>query len=181
MPGEPGIWALVLADMTVFATFFAVFLIARIHQPRLFAESRPQLTVAFGFVNTIVLLTSSLFVACAVRRLRAGDRPQATRLVVGAMVCGLIFLAIKVLEYSTEISHGINPATNDFFLYYFIFTGIHAAHVILGLAGLAVVRHFVSRRGPGPHDQRIAEVGASFWHMVDLLWIVLFPLFYLMA
>jgi nitric oxide reductase NorE protein len=181
VPGEPGIWVFVLADMCVFAAFFGVFLVARIHESQLFAASRPELTVPFGLVNTIVLLTSSLFVAFAVRRLRAGDRSTATKLVTGAMACGVVFLVIKVVEYSEKVAHGIFPTTNDFFLYYFIFTGIHAVHVILGLVGLTVVRFVVNRPTPGANDQRTAEIGATFWHMVDLLWVVLFPLFYLVA
>jgi nitric oxide reductase NorE protein len=181
VPGEPGIWVFVLADMCVFAAFFGVFLVARIHQPQLFADSRPALTGIFGLINTIVLLTSSLFVAFAVRRLREGHRRDATWLVTGGMACGAIFLVIKVVEYSEKVAHGITPMTNDFFLYYFIFTGIHAVHVILGMIALTVVRFIVKRPTPGPNDQRTAEIGASFWHMVDLLWIVLFPLFYLVA
>lgn len=181
VPGEPGIWVFVLADMCVFAAFFAVFLVARIPESQLFADSRPALTGIFGLINTIVLLTSSLFVAFAVRRLREGRRSEATWLVTGGMACGLIFLVVKVVEYSEKVAHGITPMTNDFFLYYFIFTGIHAVHVVLGLLGLTVVRFVVKRPVLGPNDQRTAEIGASFWHMVDLLWIVLFPLFYLVA
>ncbi|MCD2195807.1 cytochrome c oxidase subunit 3 family protein [Actinomycetospora endophytica] len=181
IPGEPGIWVFVLADMTVFGAFFVVFLVVRLGQPEVFAASRPSLEVGLGLVNTLVLITSSVLVALGVRRARDGQRGSAARLVTAGMACGLAFLVIKVIEYSLEVAAGVVPTTNDFFMYYFVLTGIHAAHVIMGLGGLAAVRRTLGRPRPGPHDLRTAETGATFWHMVDALWIVLFPLLYLAA
>ncbi|KAA9160468.1 cytochrome c oxidase subunit 3 family protein [Amycolatopsis acidicola] len=179
VPGEPGIWLFIFGDMCVFAVFFAVFLRARMQEPALFAQSRPELSIALGTVNTVVLLTSSLCVALGVRAYRRSERTTAVRLFTGAMGCGAGFLVIKLVEYATKLAAGITPATNTFFLYYFIFTAIHAVHVVLGLGGLTVLRAFAGKHTRGVHDLRVVEIGATFWHMVDLLWIVLFPLFYL--
>jgi nitric oxide reductase NorE protein len=181
IPGEPGIWVFVLADMAVFAAFFGVFLVVRLGQPEVFAASRPSLEVGLGLVNTIVLITSSLLVALGVRRAREGRRGTATRLVTAGAACGAAFLVIKVVEYSLEVAAGVVPTTNSFFMYYFVLTGIHAGHVVMGLGGLLAVRHVLRRPRPAPDDLRTVETGATFWHMVDALWIVLFPLLYLAA
>ncbi|NMO91684.1 cytochrome c oxidase subunit 3 family protein [Actinomycetospora sp. TBRC 11914] len=167
--------------MAVFAAFFGVFLVVRIGQPQVFAASRTQLEVPLGLVDTIVLLTSSLLVALAVRRVRAGRRAFAGRLLVAAAAGGVVFLALKVTEYSIVIGEGHAPSSNDFFLYYFVLTGIHLTHVLIGLGGLAIARSAVRRPVPSPDLGRTVENAASFWHMVDLLWIVLFALFYLVA
>lgn len=179
VPGEPGVWALIFADMVVFTVFFAVFLIERSKDPALFAESRAAVNVAAGALNTLVLLSSSLLVVLGVHAAQRGARLLAGRLFAGATLCGLVFLLVKVVEYGQKFAGGITPGTDNFFLYFFILTGIHAFHVCIGLVGLMVARHVVRRPRPTSHGNRVIEVAASFWHMVDLLWIVLFPLLYL--
>lgn len=179
LPGEVGVWVFILGDLMVFALLFGVYLYYRIDDPALFASSQSRLNQAFGAVNTLLLLTSSLLVVTAVRALRHGVTNIAPELFAGAMACGAGFAVLKIFEYSGKISEGLVPATNEFWMYYFILTGLHFFHLLLGMAVLTFC--LVSSRMASLSAQRfsLVEGGACFWHMVDLLWVVLFPLLYL--
>lgn len=179
IPGEPGTWVLIFGDMTVFALLFGVFMYYRDQQPALFASSQGDLHRAFGAVNTLLLLTSSLCVVTAVRAIRGRMRVLAPATIVVALVCGCGFLVNKGIEWSDLISHGHKPAASNFFTYFFVLTGIHAFHVLIGMAVL-VALFVLSRKHQLTKGQLyFVEGGGCFWHMVDLLWIVLFALLYL--
>jgi nitric oxide reductase NorE protein len=128
VPGELGIWLLVIGEMIEFSLFFGAFLYSHADNPELFAQARTTLNQSFGLINTLLLLTSSLFVALGVHAARLQLHQIASRLIVAAGVCGLGFATLKVIEYSQKLSAGITPRTNDFFLYYYVFTGIHFIH-----------------------------------------------------
>ncbi|MBA2347686.1 MAG: cytochrome c oxidase subunit 3 family protein [Solirubrobacterales bacterium] len=179
LPGEEGTWIFILGDMTVFALLFGVYIDARSKDPALFTQSQAALHQAYGAINTLLLLSSSLMVVMAIRAIRGGVRDIAPYLFVGAIVCGLGFSLMKFFEWSDKLSDGINPATNDFWMYYYILTGLHFFHLILGMGVLTFC--WVQSRKPSLDARQFAfvEGGACFWHMVDLLWIVLFPLLYL--
>jgi nitric oxide reductase NorE protein len=180
VPGEPGIWVLLFGDMLVFTILFAVYLQRRGQNQELFAQSQDALNRTFGAVNTLVLLTSSLLVVFAVRAMRSEQwRHLAGRLTVAAVAVGSCFVLIKAFEYHEKIAAGITPSTNEFFMYYFVLTGLHLAHVIVGLGVLLALSRLA--RKPAPTRTHIAffEGGGCFWHMVDLLWIVIFPLLFL--
>jgi nitric oxide reductase NorE protein len=181
VPGEPGIWVVVLGDMLVFALLFVVELVSRAHDPGAAAASQARLDPGLGAVNTLLLLVSSLLVVGAVRALRTtgAARRLAPPLLVAAMGCGVAFSAIKIVEYSGEVASGATPMTNDFFLYYFLLTGFHWFHLLLGLGVLAVLTIAARRPSLSARGMGYVEGGACFWHMVDLLWIVLYPLLYL--
>ncbi|OLL73452.1 Nitric oxide reductase activation protein NorE [Pseudonocardia sp. Ae168_Ps1] len=179
VPGELGGWVVVLADMTVFAVLFAVFLVQRAADPTGFAQARGELDVAVGMVNTIVLLTSSLLVVYGVHAYRDARRDLAARLFAGGAALGAVFLCVKVAEWGGKFASGITPMSGDFFLYFFILTGIHALHVVLGIGGLLGLRALARTRRPRPSHTKVVELGGIVWHMVDLLWIILFPLLYL--
>ncbi|MCX2930006.1 cytochrome c oxidase subunit 3 [Mycobacterium sp. CVI_P3] len=179
IPGEEGIWVFVLGDMTVFALFFATFMYSRGRNPQSFASGHADLHVALGTVNTVLLLSSSLLVAIGVQRVLGGRHRDATRLFSGAAGCGAGFVAVKAIEWTELFRAGKGVGSGEYFSYYFVFTGIHLMHVLIGLAILA--RLVVLTRRPaltGKHQQ-LCETGGIFWHMVDLLWVVLFALFYL--
>lgn len=183
VPGEPGVWVFIFGDLLVFALFFVTYLVYRAAEPTVFTVSQAALDTGFGALNTGVLLLSSLLVAGAVGRLADPSRTRRDRpaelSVVGAILLGLVFSAVKVIEYSGKVDAGLTPMTNDFFLCYFMFTGLHWFHVLIGMVVLGVVL-VLARRGRLSPRQRVFVVGgACFWHMVDLLWLVLFPLFYL--
>jgi len=181
IPGEPGVWILLFGDMLVFGVFFATFMYQRGQQPDLFDATRRTLNVGIGLTNTLILLTSSLLVVTAIRAIRVSMRRAAQVLLVAALGCGLAFASLKVLEYTDLVARGHVPTQNTFYLYYFILTGLHLFHVTIGIIVLALL--LTQTRSSQLSAGRVAlvEGGACFWHLVDLLWIVLFPLLYLVS
>jgi len=181
IPGEQGTWVFLLGDMLVFAAFFATFMVERSKAPEVFDAARKTLHVNIGLVNTLVLLTSSLFVVAALGALRASARSIAARALVVAIGCGLVFVALKVTEYVLLVGAGHTAGAYHFYLYYFILTGLHLLHVLIGI--LVLVLLFTQTRRTELSATRLAviEGGGCFWHLVDLLWIVLFPLLYLVS
>lgn len=180
IPGEAGLWAFIFGDMCVFALFFAVFVFYRGQAPELFAASQATLNSHYGAFNTILLLTSSWFVILAMNAARQSLRKPALLFFLLAFLCGAGFSVVKFLEYGEKIHAGITLTTNDFYMYYYIFTGLHFVHVIIGMVLLLFVMVKVNRTANLNDDMTFFEVGASYWHMVDLLWVILFPLIYLM-
>lgn len=179
IPGEEGIWVLIFGDMTVFALLFGAYLYYRGSEADLFNASQSRLNQTFGVVNTLVLLTSSLLVVAAVRAARSSAQLLARRLIYAAMACGAVFVANKATEYGQKISHGLVPATNDYFMYFYVMTGLHLIHVLIGILLLAFMVHLTRMPVLSPRQQGYFEAGACFWHMVDFLWIIIFPLLYL--
>jgi nitric oxide reductase NorE protein len=182
MPGETGIWVLVGGDLLLFSVFFVVLVTYRADDPALFADAQRSLDQFIGALNTLLLLTSSLFVALAVKSIRSGTAAARTAprmLAIGALL-GFGFVIVKGFEWSARFAAGQTISTNDFFMFYFMYTGIHLLHVLLGLIVL-VTLSFVSRRPSlDANTIRLVESGGIFWHLVDLLWVVLFALFYLL-
>jgi nitric oxide reductase NorE protein len=181
VPGESGTWVFLFGDMLVFGAFFVTFLVERATAPEAFDAARTTLHVGVGVTNTLVLLTSSLLVVLALNAMRVGAAPIATRAVAAAIVCGLAFIALKVFEYISLAAAGHGPGANDFYLYYFILTGLHLFHVCLGLGALSFVLTQTRRTELSPTRTALVEGGACFWHLVDLLWIFLFALLYLVS
>jgi nitric oxide reductase NorE protein len=180
IPGEEGIWVFVGGDLLVFSLFFGLFLTYRGHNVALFQESQQALTRGLGLLNTIILLTSSLFVAMAVSSARQGYHARAGKLLLGGAASGVAFGISKAVEYSGKFAHGITLKTNDFFMFYFMLTGIHMVHVIVATALLVYLWRTTRATTHGAHYLSTLEAGAIFWHLVDLLWVVLFALLYLL-
>jgi nitric oxide reductase NorE protein len=178
LPGEGSMWLFVLGDMVIFAIYFSIYMVMRHKQPALFLASQQHLNETTGLIDTLVLLTSSWFVARAVLATRAGAYQAAMRFTVGGFACGVLFIIIKMIEWSREISHGYTLPKNYFFMFYFMLTGVHLLHVLLGLLILGIV--YRELRDPTLRRMPMVESGATFWHMVDLLWIVIFALLYVM-
>jgi len=129
-------------------------------------------------INTLLLLTSSLFVIVGIRAIRRRARTVAPWCFVGAFVCGLGFSTMKFLEYSDKANHHITPSTNQFWMYFYILTGLHFFHLLVGMCVLIYLMVKSKKRLLTVKEYAFVEGGACFWHMVDLLWIVLFPLLY---
>jgi nitric oxide reductase NorE protein len=182
VPGEPGLWVFLLGDMTVFGAFFVGVGVYRLAQPEVFRASAAHLVPGLGALNTVVLLTSSLLMATAVRALRAGRGVAVVRrLLAGVLGCAIVFAAVKAVEYVGLVRDGHTPSSDVFFTLYFALTGIHLLHLVVG-AGLVAGLVRVLSTGPEPWSRLAFTRGvASYWHMVDLLWVVLFPLLYLVA
>jgi nitric oxide reductase NorE protein len=182
VPGEIGIWIFILFDLFFeFSIIFGYFVYDRAAAPDLFAQGRATLSRNLGLINTIILLTSSMFVALGVHALREGDRNGATRSLARGHLLGLMFVAVKIIEYTMKFRVGITPVTNDFYMFYFVATGLHLFHVLIGLLMLRYAINCTRELEARPGEMRSTEVAANFWHMVDLVWIVLFPLLYLVA
>jgi nitric oxide reductase NorE protein len=193
IPGEEGIWVFVLGDMTVFALFFATFMYSRGRNHDAFARDHESMNVLLGTVNTVLLLTSSLFVAIAVQYSSWGRHRQLPALFGGALACGLGFIVVKAIEWTHLLNAGKTLVSSEYFSYYFIFTGVHLLHVVIGIAVLLGLIA-LSRRAQLSERQtvraagdsvaaaaggRVLETAGIYWHMVDLLWVVLFALFYM--
>jgi nitric oxide reductase NorE protein len=181
IPGEAGTWVFLFGDMVVFGAFFATFMVERANAAEIFDTARKTLHLAVGLTNTLVLLTSSILVVVGLGALRSGAREIARWAVIGAMLCGGVFVALKVIEYYSLVTAGHGVGENDFYLYYFILTGVHLFHVCVGMAILTFLLTQTRQRDIGETRMAVIEGGACFWHLVDLLWIVLFPLLYLVA
>lgn len=181
IPGESGTWVFLFGDMLVFGAFFVTFLVERAKAPDVFDVARTTLHLGVGVANTLVLLTSSLFVVLALGAMRTGARSVATRAVAAAIGCGLVFVALKVFEYVSLVGAGHGPGADHFYLYYFVLTGLHLFHVSVGLAVLAFMLTQTRRDELSHTRTALVEGAACFWHLVDLLWIFLFALLYLVS
>jgi nitric oxide reductase NorE protein len=179
-PGEPELWILLTGDVCLFTVLFGVYLHARGVNPQLFAAAQRTLHVGLGTLNTLILLTSSVLLVYSVRALRRADtRAWAPPLALAATIVGACFVVVKAIEYRAMIGAGNTPATNDFYMYYFVLTGLHLLHVCVGLCVLMAVWASCRRSASSPKSLAFVEGGACFWHMVDLLWVVIFPLIFL--
>ncbi len=172
LPGNPLMWILILSEMLVFAAFFAIFSWQRASERALFDSSQQLLDPVLGGVNTMILLTSGLFAAMSIQAIADGKVQRCRQLLGLTMGLGVVFCCIKTFEYIDKFSAGLTPETNTFFSFYYLLTAFHFAHVIFGLGLLALAYWRTSRAN--------VETVTAFWHMVDLIWIMLYPLIYLL-
>lgn len=178
IPGEPGLWVFVLGDMCVFGLFFAIWSWNHATQPELFDWGHSQVGRGYGLVNTVLLLTSSACAALGLAGARAGNLARARWCYVGTALLGGMFVVVKAFEYAGHIRAGGSELNNDFFMYYFVFTGIHLVHVLIGLIAIVmVIRRCCS---PQALSLPFLEGAGVYWHLVDVLWIFLFLLIYLL-
>jgi nitric oxide reductase NorE protein len=180
LPGVDGVWVFIGADSAIFAILFLTFMQDRLKSPALFEASRHALNLNLGGIDTLILLTSSWSVALAIQALKRDLIDRVPRYLLGGVLTGLMFVMSKSIEYFQKLAHGVTPGTNPFYMWYFTLTGIHLAHVVLGTILLTYLWISARRRAYSSSHRAVPESVASFWHLVDLLWIVLFPLLYLM-
>ena len=179
VPGEAGLWIFLFGEIMLFSLYFIIFVHDRGNNVALFRASQTQLNQSFGLLNTVFMLSSSWFVAKAVRAAR-GDMGRTTPLCFAfALLCGMGFTVVKFFEYGEMIHAGITLQTNDFFMYYYMFTTFHLMHLLIGMGVLGVMACYTLSGGFDARKITHVEIGASYWHVVDLLWIVLFALLYL--
>ena len=178
MPGDGAMWVMVLGDLIIFGAYFVIYMVHRAMAPQAYLAAQQHLSVTAGMVNTLVLLTSSLFIVRSVLSARAGDHDRALRLTYVGGLFGAVFIGVKVWEWSVKISQGHSLGSGEFFGFYYMLTGVHLFHVLLGLLILGIVVREL--RNPRKRRMSMVESGATYWHMVDLLWIVIFALLYVM-
>lgn len=171
LPGNPIMWMLIASELLAFGAIFVAFSLVRMQQPELFAESQNHLNRLAGAINTMVLLTSGLCAALAVHYQKHGNTKMTRISLMGSSLLGLVFLGVKWAEYAQKAAEGISTETNSFYMFYYLTTGFHAMHVVFGILILMIVAW--------KNTEDNVVTGTAFWHMVDLIWVILFPLIYL--
>ncbi|GIW40239.1 MAG: cytochrome c oxidase subunit III [Candidatus Binatia bacterium] len=186
-----GMWVFLVTEVMFFGGVFAAYAVYRASFPEAFAEASGHLARGLGALNTVVLLTSSLTMALAVDAARRGSRPGVALFLFLTAALGAVFLGVKVVEYAHKFEEALVPGVafrfegHDprraalFFSLYFAMTGIHALHMVVGVSLLLVfLARVLSGRPPSPVQ---VETLGLYWHFVDIVWIFLFPLLYLVS
>ena len=183
LQGDIAVWIFLLAELLAFGVFFLAYAFARARNPALFDAAQAGLDRQSGLINTLLLVSSSALVAHAVAVVRRGGSDAARQgagALRGAIACGLGFIVVKGSEYAAHFAAGMELSSSTFSMFYLCLTGFHFFHVILGLVVLAVLWRQTAAGVYRPGDANGLESGAAYWHMVDLVWLVLFPLVYVM-
>ena len=176
-----GMWLFLGTEILLFGGLFAAYTIFRAKFPDMFSEQHKELSLALGAANTVVLIFSSLTMAIAVWAAQKGDKRKVVIFMVITIICGLIFGVNKYFEYGAKFSHHIYPNTSIFFALYYLMTGLHMLHVFVGLVILTVIAVLAQKGKFTKEYYTPVEVGGLYWHLVDLIWIYLFPLLYLVG
>ena len=184
-----GMWLFLFTELLLFGGLFLLYAVYLKRYPHEFAVGGKQLNWVMGTANTVILLTSSLFAAMAVSAVQRAEQRRAMGLIFGTILCAAGFMVIKYFEWSAKIGHGIYPGSEHlkagkpgesvFFSLYFMTTGIHGLHVLIGGALLAWIALRVRAGAVNAENNVLLENGALYWHLVDLIWIFIFPLYYL--
>jgi len=185
-PGDFAIWIIIYVELITFGLLFLGYAFSRRADVALFNESQLMLNQTSGFINTLILITSSYFVVKAVKSITSMNKEtvthaniKASKYLRYALALGITFLFVKGLEFYHIFGEGISLSTNKFFMFYIMLTAFHFMHVMLGSFILYVIYKKTKSIGYSFGEYSGIETGASYWHMVDLLWIVLFPLVYI--
>lgn len=183
LPGSEGIWIFVFIDMVVFILIFLVFMGERVRNLELYAASQLHLNELFGLANTLILLASSWMVVEGVQAARAGNERRVAVFLNFAIVLGLLFSLDKLIEYYFKFDEGITLASNQFFTFYFFITFVHFLHVMVGLGFILYFRNRANECVLGRKNEYIKNLEnvGLFWHYVDVLWIFIFPVLYLIG
>lgn len=184
-----GMWLFLFTELLLFGGLFLLYAVYLKRYPHEFATAGRQLDPVMGATNTVILLTSSLSAAMAVTAAQRGETRRVLAMIGGTILCAAGFMAIKYFEWSAKIGHGIYPGSEQlksgppgesvFFSLYYITTGIHGLHVVIGALLLAWIAHKAGSGEVNASDYILLENGALYWHLVDLIWIFIFPLYYL--
>jgi cytochrome c oxidase subunit III len=187
-----GMWLFLLSEILLFGGLFLLYAVYRSKHPADFHAASLELSRLDGTLNTAILLTSSLTAVLAIFSLQSQNRPKRAMLYLAATIAfGGAFLVVKAFEWTAKFEHGLYPGAAVlmgrppgeilYFGLYFTMTGLHALHVIIGMTILSVMLGFV-RRGKATQERSAAlENAGLYWHLVDIIWIFLFPLFYLIS
>ena len=184
-----GMWLFLFTELLLFGGLFLLYAVYLKRYPQEFAAGGSQLDWTMGTANTAILLTSSLFAAMSVTAIQRNELRRSVALIAGTILCAAGFMAIKYFEWSVKIGHGVYPGSEHlkagppgesvFFSLYFMTTGIHGLHVVIGAVLLAWIALKVRSGAVNAENYILLENGALYWHLVDLIWIFIFPLYYL--
>lgn len=179
LPGDLAIWFFIFAELLVFAIFFIVYSVQRLQNIELFNKYQDTLNKEVGAINTLLLITASYFIVRAVQEIQKNNIDSCVSWLYRTLIMGGGFLMLKSYEFYTKFSVGIGLNTNDFYFFYISLTFFHFLHVILGMIIISAVLIMAKRGKYSANEHTGIETAASYWHMVDLVWIVLFPLVYI--
>jgi cytochrome c oxidase subunit 3 len=191
--GALGMWAFLVTEIMFFGGMFTGYAVYRHSYPQAFVAGSHELNIWLGGFNTVVLLTSSLTMALAVRSAQVGVKKNILRYLLVTIGLGFVFLVVKAFEYAEkfqhhlvpgphfESSHFAQPEAQLFFSFYFAMTGVHAAHMVVGIGILSVLFAMALRNRFTPQHHPALELSGLYWHLVDIIWIFLFPLLYLIG
>jgi cytochrome c oxidase subunit III len=176
-----GMWLFLATELLLFGGLFAAYTIFRAKYPVLFEEQHHELNKTLGALNTVILIFSSLTMAWGVASIQKGKQKLLTIFLLITILCGLLFGLNKYFEYSAKFEHHIYPSTSIFFALYYMMTGLHMLHVLAGVIVLIVLLILNIKGKFSQAYNAPIEIGGLYWHLVDLIWIYLFPLLYLIA
>ncbi len=181
VPGNHGIWVGITCEFVEFLVLFTVYFVARAYFPDLFHQGAARLSVLAGTAITLLMVTSSFFIACSVVRIRAGRRKESIWWLAGGLVIALGYPLAKYFEFQWNVAHGITGGSGIFFTVYYYLTLTHMVHASWGILGMLWVlsRHMVG--GYSADRYNGLEALASYWHATDIIWLIIFPLFYVLA
>lgn len=186
-----GMWLFLFTEILLFGGMFLVYAVYREMHTQDFHQAAKEMSVLFGAVNTVVLLTSSLTMVLSISAMKQGAAGRSAAFQAATIILGLVFLVIKFFEWSGHIQHGLYPDSPDllalphgiilYFGLYYVMTGVHGLHVVIGMGLIAWTVVLTKRGGITDRDYIKLENTGLFWHLVDVIWIYLFPLFYLIS
>lgn len=180
LPGDFAIWLFIFAELTVFAIFFFCYSWMHSHNPVMFEAGQANLHPEAGLINTSALITSSFTIALAIIFAKRGQIKYCQLSWSLSILFGLVYVFTKLWEYQELLEAGFSLSSNNFYMFYFFTTGFHFLHVILGLVVLLIMLMRIRSIAGLKTELGNLESAASYWHMVDLLWIILFPLVYVL-
>lgn len=181
IPGNKGIWVGICCEFVEFLVLFIVYFVARSHFPESFEAGTERLSRVSGTVITLLMVTSSFFIACSVATMRAGQRQRSIYWLIAGLVVALGYPVAKYMEINWNLAHGINGESGIFFTVYYYLTFNHLVHAVWGILGMlwVLARHLAG--GYTSEDYTGLESLASYWHATDIIWLVIFPFFYVLA
>lgn len=180
LPGNKAIWVGILAELTEFAVMFLVYFIARAHYPELFVTGPDKLSTVAGLSITLLMVTSGFFVAQAIQAIRANRVNRSFYWLLGAFFLGLGYPVVKYFEVRWNISQGLIGSGDVFQMSYYYLTFNHLVHVSWGLGGLFWVLIRTKTGAYSPEEYSGMEAFAVYWHATDLIWLIIFSLFYVL-
>lgn len=176
-----GLWTFLATEVLLFGGLFTAYVVFRLRYHDLFHAGHLSLDRVLGTVNTVVLIASSFTVALGIAAIREGKAARMRLFFLLTILLAAAFLGIKAVEYSAKLGHGITPGTDLFFSLYFMMTGLHGLHVIAGMAVLGWVALAAGKGRFSAAYHTPVELAGLYWHFVDLVWIYLFPMLYLIG
>ena len=186
-----GMWLFIFTELLLFAGLFITYSVYRFRNWQAFHLAAKELDVFIGSLNTVILLTSSATIAMSITALQQKKKKLALVLMGTTILVGLIFLMNKYFEWSVKFEHGLYPGSETlqeygkgevlFFGLYFFMTGLHALHIIVGAVFISIVFSYVIKNRVNPDNYVLLENAGLYWHLVDIIWVFLFPLFYLIT